>query len=339
MGIFRGKGKWLFLFTCMLVLGTAMTSIASGNIKIRFDSGNKSDWTEDVKEPVVTINNSTEIPEWNRPVDEWEPGKKVTATFTVSGEYTKSKCDVYGGELVSVNSSDGETTIKASYIPTAKLGGTEQAGWSDETHTTAVWRRVPYASKYQVRLYRGDQWTKTLTTTSNTIDLAEYMESGYSYYYEVRAISADTAESQYLADGDFVVSDNSVVQDLGATSGRWTVLQNGKRYQEASGSYLTKGWHMVDGQWYYFDEDGFVQTGWKYVGDKWYYLNSDGQMLTGWQHINDRWYYLNDNGDMAIGWVQSEPGKWYYLYTDVSMAVNTTIDGLYYVDSSGMWMQ
>ena len=119
----------------------------------------------------------------------------------------------------------------------------------------------------------------------------------------------------------------------------WKQNSTGWWYEYNDGSYVVSDWKQVDGQWYYFDEDGFVQTGWKYVGDKWYYLNSDGQMLTGWQHINDRWYYLNDNGDMAIGWVQSEPGKWYYLYTDGSMAVNTTIDGLYYVDSSGMWIQ
>ena len=29
---------------------------------------------------------------------------------------------------------------------------------------------------------------------------------------------------------------------------------------------------MVDGVWYYFDENGIMQTGWQLIDGKWYYL-------------------------------------------------------------------
>lgn len=73
-------------------------------------------------------------------------------------------------------------------------------------------------------------------------------------------------------------------------------------------------------------------------------------MRTGWQCIDNKWYYLNANrctgyGKMITGWIKEkikgtggykkEPKyKYYYLYSDGSMASNTTIDG-HYLDSSG----
>ncbi len=337
----RGKGKWLLLLCAVLTLGAgSMTSMAAASIKIRFDNGNKRDWTEDITEPKVTINNSEVSPEWSQELEKWTPGKKITATFTIPGSYTRSSCSVYGGELVSARpSEDGdETVIKASYIPVVKLGAPETAGWSDSVRTKATWKKVPYASKYQLALYEGDEWIKNLTASTTSIDLVEYMRDGYSYYYEVRAVAKDSAQEKYLQDGDIVASEYSAVQELGDTTGRWSTYQDGKKYREDDGNYVTSTWKMISGKWYYFNEAGYVQTGWVAVGGKWYYTDSDGVMQTGWQEIGGKWYYLNQTGEMATGWVQPEPGKYYYLYEDGSMASNTVIDNQYRLDVSGLWV-
>jgi len=127
----KGKGRWLILLGAVLTLGTAMTSMAAKSVKIRFDNDTRSEWTEVIKVPKVTVNYDEVSPEWSKTPEDWVPGKKVTATFTISGDYVKSNCSVYGGELVSAKALDGETTIKATYVPVAQLGAPESAGWSD----------------------------------------------------------------------------------------------------------------------------------------------------------------------------------------------------------------
>jgi glucan-binding YG repeat protein len=341
MRIIGKKSRWLIaVLAAALTLGAGITSMASGSVKIRFENPSKSNWTEEITIPKVTINYSEESPEWSKEPEDWTPGKKVTATFTLSGTYARKDCSVYGGELISVNASDDETVIKASYVPVVKLASPESAGWSDANKTRASWKKVPYASKYQVRLYKGgEEWVKTITSTATSVDLIEYMKDGESYYYEVKAIPKDTKEEKYMKESDYVMSDDSVTQELGDTSGRWSQYQEGKKYRENDGSYMSNGWKMIVGKWYYFNQNGYAVTGWQAVDNKWYYFDKEACMLTGWQQVNGIWYYLNPNGDMATGWIQPEPGKWYYLNGDGSMVVNTVIDGVYTVDGSGLWIQ
>ena len=42
---------------------------------------------------------------------------------------------------------------------------------------------------------------------------------------------------------------------------------------------------------------------------------------------------------MYTGWKEEDPGIWYYLNPDGSMAVNTVIDGLYSINSEGQWIE
>lgn len=336
----RRKSPWLMLLCTVIILGTGMTSSAALSLKIRLDHGDKSSWTEGIQIPTVTVNFSEETPEWSKDPEDWEPGKKVTATIRVPGTFTSSDSTVNGGTLVSVKAEDGESVIKVSYIPAAKLESPEKAGWSDASKTKASWKKVPFAHRYQIVLYKeGGIWVKSLTTSSTSVDLLQYMENGQKYYYTVKAILKDSSEEDYLKEGEPVTSDDSVVQVLGDTEGSWAEYKNGKKYRAEDGSYATNCWKMISGKWYYFNNEGFAATGWQYLGERWYYLDADSAMMTGWQQINGKWYFLNPDGDMAMGWIQPQPGKWYYLYTDGSMAASTTINGVYQVDSSGLWVE
>lgn len=66
---------------------------------------------------------------------------------------------------------------------------------------------------------------------------------------------------------------------------------------------VRSSWHQVEGQWYWFDENGFMKTGWHLDADgRWYFLNpvSDGtrgRMMTGWQWIDGYCYYLSEKTD------------------------------------------
>lgn len=332
-----GKGGRMLLLGTVLLFGLSMTAMAATTVRIRIDNPLWSNWTEEVQEPNVTVNYSQVSPDWSKPLEEWVPGKKVTGTLMLDGSFPRSEISINGGSILSVSDKDGESAVKISYIPVAQLGSPEWAGWSDETRTKAVWKKVPHAFKYQVHLYQNDQWIKTMTTSATSLDLAGSLRDGLSYYYEVRAITKDKEESAYLKDGDFTISDDSVVQKLGDTRGRWSSTSSGKRYLDGNGNYVFGGWQMINGKWYYFSQDGYDLNGWQQVDGKWYYMDGDGAMLTGWQQIDGKWYYLNTNGGMVVGWVQTAPGKWYYLNGDGSMAADTVIDGKYRLDSSGQW--
>ena len=43
---------------------------------------------------------------------------------------------------------------------------------------------------------------------------------------------------------------------------------------------------------------------------------------------------MNKNGEMQTGWIQDH-GKWYYLWSDGTLAVNTEVNG-YKVDENGV---
>ena len=72
-------------------------------------------------------------------------------------------------------------------------------------------------------------------------------------------------------------------------------------------------------------------------GELMYY--SEGKALTGWQTIDDKKYFFDSHGAaFAGGWMQDEDGRWYYFYSDGSLAINTSIDG-YEVDENGVGIQ
>lgn len=80
-------------------------------------------------------------------------------------------------------------------------------------------------------------------------------------------------------------------------------------------SQTANGWQQNDsGQWSYY---------------------RNGKPVKGWLSDNQKWYWLVKATGMmfAGGWKQID-GKWYYFYTDGTMAVNTTIDG-YTIGSDG----
>lgn len=54
--------------------------------------------------------------------------------------------------------------------------------------------------------------------------------------------------------------------------------QNNKGWQYTNGDYYSIGWNIIDGNWYYFDDEGIMETGWINDDEKWYYLNDSGYL-------------------------------------------------------------
>ena len=98
----------------------------------------------------------------------------------------------------------------------------------------------------------------------------------------------------------------------------------------------TVGWATLEGEKYYFDEQGVLQTGWIETGEERYYLNSKGTVYTGWLKSDGQYYYLAQDGKMQTGWLNTEKGR-YYLHEDGVMHISwlDTADGRYFFNVDG----
>lgn len=141
----------------------------------------------------------------------------------------------------------------------------------------------------------------------------------------------------------------------GALSYGWLFTNNKWFFADQSGA-LVSGWRYIGGQWYWFDSlegcamatgrrviDGHpyllgaygLVSGWCLDGDVWYY-GQNGEVLTGWLFVGNKWYWLDPDGAMATG-ILHLGGYDYYLKSSGAMAVGWAFDGLnwYYAESSG----
>lgn len=282
---------------------------------------------EELREPEITLEGTdceiTDI-QWSKDSSRWKGGSKVTATLTLETEnsfktsYNSGNCWIIGANYSSSSRVDENTLkVRISYIPRVQLGETEEAGWSSSKERTAVWKKVPFATAYELLLYQNGDRIKTLTVTSNTADLSEYMTEEADYSYQVRAMGETDAERYYLLSGEYVESGDMTLEDLRLTDGEWKQYQEGQTYVKADGTIPRNQWEKISGDWYYFNQDGYAATD--------------------WQMIDGKRYYLGEDGSMRTGWVQGTPGIWYYLYEDGSMARSTVIDGKYIIDENGQW--
>lgn len=344
------KLEVLFLTACLLALtvllpistyGAESVVIRSVNLKFTSQFGD-----EEILMPEITTTTSgvsVKDVVWNRDISKWKAAQNERVSVTLTSDstifadsYNRSECKITGAKFVSAKALDNNTLeIKADYVPVVKLGKTSSAGWSDSKKTKAVWKKVEFATGYQVALYADDKLKKRVSVQTNTVDLSEYMDKDAIYYYEVRAIGYSSDDRKYMKEGDYVTSDDTIMEYDGDTTGTW----KGNTYKQEDGGTPTNCWKQILNDWYYFDGNGIRQIGWIQSGQRWYYLNpADGKLLTGWQFVNGKWYYLNPGGgEMLSGWIQPQPSVWYYLYSDGSMASSTNV-GSYWVDASGKWI-
>ena len=83
---------------------------------------------------------------------------------------------------------------------------------------------------------------------------------------------------------------------LTSNKGEWIQDDTGYWYKHSDGSYTTKDWEKIDGEWYYFDYKGYRVTGWLHLTSTGqdYYFYSDGKMA----HDCELWgtYRFDCNG-------------------------------------------
>ncbi|WP_295759051.1 hypothetical protein [uncultured Holdemanella sp.] len=153
--------------------------------------------------------------------------------------------------------------------------------------------------------------------------------------------------------GDRYVDANGEWKPNGSTSQEtkagW-IQTNGKwLYQHKDGTYTKNDFETIEGQTYYFDENGYMVTGWQKINNKdyffnasgfmvkdtWqgaYYLGKDGVMLT--KAFTPDGYYVGSDGVYVRNQKVTVDGKDYYLNADGKVAKNQWA-GDYYLNGNG----
>jgi len=144
--------------------------------------------------------------------------------------------------------------------------------------------------------------------------IAVVMKSTGKQYTDAKAL---------LEYGKKLIDGSASVQTQTAKTGVWERTSDGNwKYRFADGTYATSEWMEIDGKEYYFGTDSLMATGWK-------------------KFSNGAWYYFDKtNGAMVHDkWVSPDGDKYYYLQSNGELATDTVINGMYRVDSNGVYVE
>lgn len=126
--------------------------------------------------------------------------------------------------------------------------------------------------------------------------------------------------------------------NVNAASGTWKKDNSGWWYSYSNGSYA-RGWTMIKGCYYYFDNSGYMAHSEYRDG---YWLNSDGSWNSNyqnahWCHDNVGWWYTDSSGWYPRSqWLKID-GYYYYFKANGYLVTDEEIDG-YYVNKDGIYV-
>lgn len=189
------------------------------------------------------------------------------------------------------------------------------------------WDVIPEGSQPTTRITLFTN-NKNLNTKERYIDVV-YLPSGYT------AASLPPEVRKYLIN----VDGSDAGAYVGTVTSGWYKDDDGWRYRQLDGSFITNTWINSDGQSYYINDSGLMLA--DAVTPDGYYVNRSGEKqsyLPGWAQVNGEWKYIQKNGYYAAAaWVQDVDGKWYYFDMAGKMVTNDVTPDGFYIDANGVW--
>lgn len=234
--------------------------------------------------------------------DNWIGGMIPSAeiTLNISGNYyfanNGSSMFSFTGVPVTYEQSvvlyDSETLVLTISLDPLANGDLSTTGLAWDTENgIASWAHNPRAQYYQIRLYKdGVTQTDIFTTFEESYYLAPYMDEEGSYYFIVSAIGAfseygalATSDLLYVSESTAEIFDGASTQIISTGTiqlGHWIEDEIGLLYINTDGTYACNEWVIIDGYYYYFDEEGYALSGLIYWNDSWYYCGEDGALCS-----------------------------------------------------------
>lgn len=115
--------------------------------------------------------------------------------------------------------------------------------------------------------------------------------------------------------------------DDGTLALGFTEIDGDTFYFDSEG-ILSTGMVNIDGLFYDFQDSGIMFTGWQETGEGQRFFAADGAMAVGWTEVDGERFYFNENGLLQqAGWLAVGEYR-YYIHEDGTYAVGpTVIDG------------
>ena len=285
-----------------------------------------------------------EVTVTNTPSGDWNDSTKPKVKVTLGAEsgYTFStglgRSDVYlGNDDQTVTSVSRSTSKLSVYVTLPKIEDIDtdydsdddlevyDLFWDDSYGGVACWEGSDSAKKYQVRLYRdGSAVGSTYTTTNDYYNFCGSFTKSGSYTFKVKAIRGNNETSWQESDSKDVNSSeaSAIYANRTAAAKYYGSGSSGSNNQTSSSSSST-----ADGAWL---RDG---NGW------WWCNPNRSYPYSVWAMIEGKWYYFNEQGYCVMNdWVHTG-GKWYYCGESGAMVTSQMINGQYYVNINGEWVQ
>lgn len=124
------------------------------------------------------------------------------------------------------------------------------------------------------------------------------------------------------------------------TYASWIEEDRGRLYEKEDGE-LAKGFHQIENELYYFDEDGYLVTGKFFCEEdqKYYYADKDGRIQTGMIETKKGFYIADENGRIQTGFVEYKNGR-YFFDGSATMVKGwfKSDENWYYADEQGLIM-
>lgn len=269
----------------------------------------------------------------------------LTARWVIKTYTVTLQPNYKGAKAVTKKKTHG---IEVSLLGVGQTGYTLQ-GWATSANSTkivykagetykankditlyAVWKINTYKVTYYAN-GAGEDPTPQVKTYGKTLKLSSVVPVKSGYIFEGWATVPAAIKVVYRSGDNFTENKNIVLYGVWRKRNLkgWQIV-NGKTYYYNNSGKMLLGWRTIGGKVFYFKKvgangaKGSMLTGWQTIAGKTFYFKkvgdngTKGAMLTGWQTISGKRFYFKKVGDKAIkgamltGW-QTLSGKKYFF--------------------------